>query len=267
MTTFQRIIKYLAIAFAFLLIIGMAAGAIKGLSLFSKVLDFTGSDGKIEEIEEDSKLTKLRIDLFRTNLVIVEGEDFAVETDNRDVTVKERLGTLIIEENNRSILESSGKTEVVLTIPKDFVFESVDISTGAGEFSAEVITAEKVELDFGAGEVSIDKLVSAVKTEIDGGAGKISVHDGKTHNLSLDMGVGKVNYRAEITGRSEIDSGMGGIDLTLLGNEEDYKVELDKGIGIATIKGVTVTDEAVHGSGENKIDIDGGVGDIKVDFE
>lgn len=267
MTRFQKIIKYLAILLAFMLIAGMLTGAIKALSMFSRVLDLTGSNGGIEEIEDNSEVTKLRVDLFRTNLVIVEGEDFATETDNTDVTVKERLGTLIIEENDRSILESAGKTEVVLTVPKGFVFENAEISTGAGEFDAEVLNAEKIELQIGAGEVTIDKLISTEETEIDGGAGKITVRDGKTHNLSLDMGVGKLSCRAEITGRSEIDSGVGGIELTLLGGEDNYMVELDKGVGIATIKGVTVNDETVHGNGENKLEIDGGVGDIKVEFE
>ncbi len=267
MTRFQKIIKYLAIALAFSLIFGMLAGVLKGLSLFSKVLDFTGTDGSLEEFEENALPTKLRVDLFRTNLVIVEGKEFSTETNNDDVTVKERLGTIIIEENDRSILESAGKTEVVLTVPKGYVFEKADISTGAGEFDAEILAAERLDLQFGAGAVAIDKLISSEKTEIDGGAGKITVRDGKTHNLSLDMGMGKLDYRAEVTGRSEFDCAVGEIDLTLLGGEESYKVEIDKGMGTAMIKGVTVSSEAVHGNGENEIEIDGGVGNIRIDFE
>lgn len=269
MTTLQKIIKYLAILFAFTLIAGMLAGVLKGASILSKVVDFTNSNGRVEDIQQETKseIKKLRVDLFRTNLVIVEGDDFAAETYNDDVTIKERFGTIIIEEYSRSIIESSGKSEVVLTVPKEFVFESADISTGAGDFKADVLNAHRVELDFGAGNVSIDKLIVTEKAEIDGGAGKIAIRDGKTHDFHLDMGVGKLDCRAEITGKSEIDSGVGGINLTLLGGEEKYTVELDKGIGIAKIKDATVTDEAVHGNGENTIEIDGGVGDIVVDFE
>lgn len=267
MTTFQKIVKYFAIALAFAIIAGVLIGVLKGASLLSKFSDFITNDGVVEEIDSLSEMKKLRVNLFRTNLTIVEGDKFHAETDNEDVTVKERFGTLVIEENSRSIVDSVPKTEVVLTVPKGFTFDKVDISTGAGDFFAEYIKAEKIDFDFGAGAVSVDALYASENIEIDGGAGKIEIRGGQTHNLDLDIGVGKLHYRAEITGDSEIDCGVGGVELVLVGGEENYTVEIDKGLGNASVNGKTVDNETVHGSGENKIDIDGGVGDIKVIFE
>ena len=54
--------------------------------------------------------------------------------------------------------------------------------------------------------------------------------------------------------------------MILLGSKDDYKIELDKGIGEATLEGESLKDDSVYGSGENKIDIDGGVGAINIDF-
>ncbi len=267
MTTFQKIIKYFAIVFAFAIIAGVLAGVLKGASLLSKISDVTTDDGVVENIDSSVDIKKFRVNLFRTDLKIVEGDKFHAETDNKDVTIKERLGTLVIEENSRSVIDSAQKTEVVLTIPKGYFFGKIDISTGAGEFFAEFIKAENIDFDFGAGEVSVDALYATEKIEIDGGAGKIEIRDGETNNLDLDIGVGKLHYRAHITGDSEVDCGVGGVELVLTGGEENYTVSLDKGIGNASINDEIIADEVTHGSGENKIDIDGGIGDIKVIFE
>lgn len=267
MTTFQKIIKYFAIVLAFAIIAGMLTAVIKGASLLSKFTDITTDDGIVEDIDSSADVKKLRVNLFRTNLTIVEGDKFHAETDNEDVTIKERMGTLVIEENSRSIIDSAPKTEVVLTIPKGYSFRKVDITTGAGEFFAEFVKAENIDFDFGAGEVSVDALYASKSIDIDGGAGKIEIRDGETNNLDLDIGVGKLHYRACITGNSEVDCGVGGVELVLTGGEENYTVSLDKGIGNANINDEIIADGVTHGNGENKIDIDGGIGDIKVIFE
>lgn len=268
MTIFQKLVKYFAIVLAFGIIAGMLAGVLKGAAILSKISDITTDDGIVEEIDTASaKVKKLRVNLFRTNLRIVEGDKFHAETDNKDVTIRERFGTLVIEENSKSIIDSAPKTEVVLTVPKGFAFRKIDISTGAGDLSAEFLKAENIDFAFGAGKVSVDALYATDNIEIDGGAGKIEIRDGKTNNLDFDLGVGKLHYRAEITGNSEIDCGMGGVEIVLAGGEENYTVSLDKGIGSASLNGEIITDGITHGNGENKVDIDGGIGDIKVIFE
>ncbi len=266
MTNFQKAVKYFAIVLSFALIVGMVAGVVKGVSVLAKLTDLTTSDGKVEVVKEET-IKKIRIKLFRTDLVIVEGESFNAETDNDDVTVKEVFGTLVVEENSKSIVDSIKKSKFVLTVPKDYALDQIKITTGAGRFSAQTLNAEKIDLNFGAGEVGIDKIISSEKTEITGGAGKVEIRDGKTDDLDLDMGMGKLYYRAEITGRSELDCGMGDMELILLGGEENYSVDLDKGLGLASINGVSYDDGADYGDGENKLDINGGVGEIKVKFE
>lgn len=267
MTTFQKIIKYFAIVLAFGIIAGMITAVLKGAFVISKLSDVTTDDGVVENIDSSADIKKLRVNLFRTNLRIVEGNEFSAETDNKDVTIKERFGTLVIEENSRSVIDSAPKTEVILTVPKGYSFSKIDISTGAGDFFAEFVKAENIDFDFGAGEVSVDALYAINKIDIDGGAGKIEIRDGETNDLDLDIGVGKLHYRANITGNSEVDCGVGGVELVLTGGEENYTVSLDKGIGNASINDEIIADGATRGSGENKIDIDGGIGDIKVIFE
>ena len=266
MTSFQKIIKYLAILLAFCLIGSIAAGVISGVTTLAKLTDLTTSDGKIENVSHEG-IKKIRIKLLRTDLVIKAGDTVNAETDNGDITVKKVFGTLVVEENTKSIIDSLEKTELVLTIPENCVFEEIKITTGAGAFNAELLNAEKIDLNFGAGNVGIDKIISTERTEITGGAGKIEIRDGKTHNLDFDMGLGKLHYRAEITGRSELDCGVGAVEMVLLGGEKIYDIDLDKGLGVASINGVSYADGIDYGDGENKLDINGGVGDLKVEFE
>ena len=48
--------------------------------------------------------------------------------------------------------------------------------------------------------------------------------------------------------------------------KDDYCIILDKGLGNATINGKNMSDDTTYGTGENKLDIDGGVGSIQIDF-
>ena len=103
-------------------------------------------------------------------------------------------------------------------------------------------------------------------TSIDSGAGEVVIKDGSVNNLDLDMGIGKVKLNLEVIGNSEIDAGIGELNLVLLGNDDDYRINVDKGIGSIKFNGESVDAETTVGNGDNIIDIDGGVGNINVDF-
>ena len=48
--------------------------------------------------------------------------------------------------------------------------------------------------------------------------------------------------------------------------KDDYCIILDKGLGNATINGKNMSGDTTYGTGENKLDIDGGLGSIQIDF-
>ena len=98
----------------------------------------------------------------------------------------------------------------------------MDISAGAGTVKIDTLSAEKLFLDLGAGEVNIEELTAKDSAKINGGAGELN--------------------------------------LTLLGSPEDYRITLDKGVGEATLDGKKMQDGEVYGSGDTRIDIDGGIG-------
>ena len=159
------------------------------------------------------------------------------------------------------------KIQVILTIPKGTEFRKADISTGAGTFTVEELSAQRLRLNLGAGEVKIASLSASGSALIDGGAGEITIDGGSLNNLDFDMGVGEVSLTRRITGDSEIDYGVGQLNLTLLGKLDDYCIRLDEGIGEARLDGQKMYDDSVYGNGMNAIEIDGGVGELKIEFQ
>ena len=109
-------------------------------------------------------------------------------------------------------------------------------------------------------------MFGGVEIKIDGGAGSIVIENGKLNNIDLDMGIGKLSLTSEISGNNEIDAGVGDIDLNLIGTINNYKVKLDKGIGSAKFNKEKMKNNTYYGNGLNIIDINGGVGSIKIDF-
>ena len=103
--------------------------------------------------------------------------------------------------------------------------------------------------------------------DIDGGAGRITISDGALHNLDLDMGVGQLNLTSALTGESDFDLGIGESNITVIGNKDDYKLDIEKGIGNITVDGTSVSNIKEYGNGNNSIEVSGGIGAINLRFQ
>lgn len=173
---------------------------------------------------------------------------------------------LKIEEKNHKWFSKYNDSEIIVYIPEDMKFDEVNIETGAGKINIEDLYTQNLDMSLGAGETYIKHLVVTNNTNIDGGAGKFTIESGKINNLDFDMGVGETTILSEITGDNEIDSGVGSLKINIIGNREDYKIKVNKGIGSIKVNGEETASEQIIGNGKHKIDIDGGVGSIVVDF-
>ena len=49
--------------------------------------------------------------------------------------------------------------------------------------------------------------------------------------------------------------------------KRNYQIKVDKGVGNATLDGKSIRDDSVYGDGQNRIDIDGGIGSVDIEFE
>lgn len=174
---------------------------------------------------------------------------------------------MVISQNEKSLFGSYDNAKLIIYIPKEFSFSNANITTGAGKFTVDTLSADKLYLELGAGEVNIDKLYSNRSCEIDGGAGKITISDGILYNFDLDMGVGKLDLTAAVYGESQIDNGIGKSDITFIGAQDEYRLEFDKGIGSVKVDKQEMSDGDIFSNGVNEIEINGGIGEIDVTFK
>lgn len=262
MTSTQRLIKYAALFLAALLILAMILGIYRlGRLLFR-------DDGVAEmpfAIEITESFTALDIELRSTSLTVLSGDVFSLETNNRYIRADVSDGELQIREERRLFFGDREDSELILTLPKELVLDSVELLSGAGIVRIDALNAREASLFFGAGEVDIRSLYTTERTEIEGGAGRITL-GGMMHDLDLDMGVGELVLTAVLTGKeNSVDCGVGSAEITLLEDASDYTVSLSKGLGSIYVNGREIPDaNKTIGNGERLLSISGGVGELRI---
>ena len=268
MTDFQRIIKYCAIAFGVFLTVSIIGGICSALGMVAVFFDGDRTaEGEMKNYAVSDDIESLYMEVSAADIEIVSGEKFSVDSNHKYLSVEEDDNSLRITEEKKIFGVSSKGVSVVLTVPEDFIFEDADIAAGAGKVHIDTLSANTFMLDVGAGKATIDDLNVMIRACINGGSGKVKIKNGRINDLDLDVGVGKLTMTAALTGTCKVDYGIGKADLTLVGSKEDYQIKLDKGVGEATLDGKHMNDGSVYGGGYNRIDIDGGVGSIQIEFE
>lgn len=271
MSTAQKVIKYLSLAFAIFLIVNIITGILFGIRGLAIIFGLTGNKTEytenLEEIyigSQDKQISNLKIELKYSTLNIKTGETLKVETNNKDIVCKESNNQLVIKEKKHNWFYNDDRSELVIYIPENIVFNMVDIETGAGEINIDSLKTEKLEFEIGAGKVEISKLTVLNNAKIDGGAGKVRIASGEIKNLDLDLGAGKFEITSKLTGRNNIEAGVGKLDISLVDSTENYTIKVDKGIGSITIDGKEAQDAGTYGNGNSYIKVEGGVGAIDI---
>ena len=263
MTTAQKIIKYLAIALAISIIVSIFSAIAGGIFGLASVLGLRKNKaiGEMKAIDfENSEVATLDIDVAFTNLTIKTGETLKAETNNSNINCKQNYQNIQIKEKSRN------EGDLIVYVPEGIEFETIRINAGAGKINIEELNTKELILNLGAGNTEISRVNVSEECSIDGGVGKLSILSGTINNLDLDMGIGQTDLVSKITGKSDINSGIGKVSIKLLGDKDNYKFKINKGIGVIDIAGEEMKDGQEWGNGKNYIDIDGGIGEIKIDF-
>ena len=271
MTSAQKIIKYLALCLATFLIFLIISSLLGVFYSVSKILDIQKDNevtmDKMSTVNfKTDDISSLDINLLFTNLIIKQGNNLRVETNNEKVHFDEENNSLKIKEDSRNWLSQNNKGDLILYLPENSQFKTVEIQVGAGKIQIENLVTDFLSLELGAGETSIQRLNVSENCKIESGAGKVSLLDGRIKNLDLDLGVGKFELTSSLLGSNKINAGIGSLELNLLGNKKDYLIKADKGIGTIHVDEAVVSDDSTIGTGENTIKIDGGIGNIDVSF-
>ena len=281
MTSFQKFIKYCAIALAAVIIVSIVGGAAWGISaivgladgeLAGAVLDSGVQIGKYEEVDGDMNgysvsgdITAVRIDVSAARISVRTGDALSVESTISDLTVKNDGGRLVVKDKKHVTYNNSNKNTVDIILPEGITLDELDIDGGAGTLDVSGITSRLLSVDIGAGSTRLSSLTVTESADIDGGAGRLVIDGCDITDLDFDMGTGKAVRACRLSGECSIDQGVGALELTLRGTPNDYRIKLDKGIGSARLGGSGVGD-GTYGSGACTVDLDGGIGSMIIDF-
>lgn len=265
MTNGQKIVKYFAFFLAIVIIASVIGGIASGIFSFFNIFNVSREDKNSYIYTEEviDNIEKLEIDLNLSDLKIIKGEVFSIETNNKNIKYELKNNKIILKESKGFNINSN---KVLITVPEDKIFNNVDISIGAGNINASDFSTLKLDVEGGAGNITFDNLSVTEKLEIDGGAGNITISNSQVNNMDLDNGVGEFIFEGILFGNTEVDMGLGNVTLNLNTNLDLYNIEIDKGIG-----NIIINNEKVKGDYNNKniqntksIKIDGGVGNITI---
>ena len=268
----QKVIKYLAIAFAIALIVGIITTIVRVVSSIPLTLKIGKNNNDSNNIIETSSdfenenVAFLDIDIAYSNLTIRKGESLKVESSNKNIQCKQDKQKIEIKERESNWFNNTKKEELIVYVPENIQFDKVNINTGVGKVNIEILNTKVLKMDLGAGETSIQNINITESAKIDTGAGKVNIKEAKINDLRCDLGIGATEISAKLLGNTRIGTGVGSLKLDVLGKKEEYETKINKGLGNVTIDEEKISDNEVVGNGENKIDIDGGVGEIKINF-
>ena len=147
MTEAQKVIKYLAIAFAVFLIINIFSAMFYGLNSLSNIFDEDNNiTNELKDVDINSSVSILSIDVSSANVTIKPGNILNVETDNDDIKVRQENNKIYIEENI-NWFKFNNNFNIVITVPSSLVFDAVAVDTGAGKLDINNLTTDNLYLD------------------------------------------------------------------------------------------------------------------------
>lgn len=269
MTTTQKIIKYLAIAFALFLVISIFS-IIFGLS--REIISSINNDKKESELLEEyttisnnvNNIESFKIDISNDDIEIKKGEKFEVKTNDPDVKFYHENSIVKIKSDKTFSwhLSNSSRGTIIIYLPNEFNISKLDLNLGAGKIDIDKIFVETLLMDLGAGTMTAKEINVYEKAMINGGAGNININSGTINNLNLKLGAGNASIQSDLTGSNTLTTGVGRLNLGLSRSKDNYRFDINKGLGNIILNDFDVSEDTLIGDGETKIKINGAVGNI-----
>ena len=221
-----------------------------GMEYSAEVGNESSTDGTVYQLKYQP--TKLDIELKYDELILEEGDSFCVrvyDDNEKNVTVKESSDTLKV----RSTKKLSKTRKVYISYPKDVKLQELEIEMGAGTvYLNRDIETEKLSVEMGAGEFDSKNPVTAKEADLEIGTGSMTFADLSAKKISGECGLGE-------------------LDLTMTGTQEDYNYDLECGVGNLNVGSDSYSglgrEKSISNTGaDRKVDLECGMGNVSVNF-
>lgn len=261
MSSMQKGIKISAYILAVAIIVGICTLLYNIFMLFVPVNDKI----VVKEYSKNfSDVAYLEVELSAASLKVEKGEKFLVEAYDLPSNLKVRKNGKKLEVKMSNSFNNVRVGEIIITIPEKL--QDFSLKAGVGSISIKDIEADSVDFDLGVGKAEFEN-VKFNNADIDGGAGKTTIKKSELRNLKLNTGAGALHLSAKLLGSNKIECGVGQVSISLLGDDDDYRIKVKKGIGSLNINGKDYGDEVNYGNGKNKVVINGGIGEVNIRFK
>ena len=217
---------------------------------YVRAVDKNEEDGTVYQLKYQP--TKLDIELKYDELILEEGDSFCVrvyDDNGKNVTVKESSDTLKV----RSTKKLSKTRKVCISYPEDVKLQELEIEMGAGTvYLNRDIETEKLSVEMGAGEFDSKNPVTAEEADLEIGTGSMTFADLSAKKISGECGLGE-------------------LDLTMTGTQEDYNYDLECGVGNLDVGSDSYSglgrEKSISNTGaDRKVDLECGMGNVSVNF-
>ena len=223
--------------------------------------------GKDEQIDKDENLYEIRelhlyADFCKVEFIENDENRFFVDSsevediDNLKLDISENDGILTVDIDNglshgHHIKHHYYDRTLYVYYPKNYKFEKVDIQFGAGEIDIDNLVTDELYIEVGAGECSIDTLTA--------------------DKVDAVISVGTLEIEGEVADMLNVSCGTGKVDIDLYGARENYNYKLTCQAGTIKVDeerfaGIGTTKEFDNGSSSDII-LNCGAGNIEIDFE
>ena len=201
-------------------------------------------DGTVYQLKYQP--AKLDIELKYDDLILEEGDSFCVrvyDDSGKNVTVKESSDTLKV----KSTKKLSKNRKVCISYPEDVKLQELEIEMGAGTvYLNRDIETEKLSVEMGAGEFESKNPVTA---------------------READLEIGSMTFADLSARKTDGECGLGELDLTLTGTQEDYNYDLECGVGNLDVGSDSYSglgrEKTISNKGaDRKLDLECGMGNI-----
>ena len=157
-------------------------------------------------------------------------------------------GTLYVKPAGDKVIAGAGT--ITLWLPKNMVFDEVDLELGAGEMKANSLEMKELEVAVAAGQITLNK-IKCDEAKLQVGAGEISIERCELNDLSLDLAMGDARLKLE-------------------GKEEDYDYDINCGAGEVKVGSMVSAglafDRDIDLGKDKKIEVECAMGSVDIEF-
>lgn len=201
---------------------------------------------------------RLDIEIALGDVTVRPGADWGLtlESSGQDRYGEDYLFHYTLEDQKLTIwstprnLESNGDSDiegqVVVTVPKGWTLERVDIKNGTGDTQMEAVTVDETAVDSGTGGIEVGFLRSG--------------------DIHLTSGTGDIRVQGYVGPTTNLETGTGDVEVSTYSRYEDCAYTLESGTGDIRLDGMYFEEPQRKTDGSLSLTVISGTGDITVDF-